>query len=328
MRESEAGKEKNIMIRDGIIILNKPAGYTSHDCVAVIRRLTGIKRVGHTGTLDPHATGVLPVCLGSAARITEYLDFDFKTYRCEIEFGKISDTYDIWGTLQPLTEMQSRAASSLTEQAIRDALATFRGRITQIPPKYSALKVNGKKLYEYARSGQSVEIKSREIDVEELTIDRIDADGKKAEFTVKCSKGTYIRSICHDAGQILGCGAVMSGLVRLESGACKIEDSVTLDELAKMDDINKVIKSADFALVNLGKITVPAHRAGWFINGGVLRSEEAQVISEPLILEQKHLYCVYCEEEFLGVAVKNNGNYKPDKIFWNKKDSNTRDENI
>lgn len=316
------------MINEGIIILNKPAGFTSHDCIAIIRRITGIKRIGHTGTLDPQATGVLTVCIGSAARITEYLDYDYKTYRCEVEFGKITDTYDIWGVETPLDETQKNALTSLTEAKIREAITRFQGRISQIPPKYSALKVNGKKLYEYARSGQDVEIKAREIDIEYLVIDSIDLEHKKAEFTVKCSKGTYLRSICHDLGTDLGCGAVMSGLVRLQSGTCKIEDSISLEELKAIGDINQVIRRADFALENMGKINIPGHRAGWFSNGGVLRPDEAQIIAEPKIPEQNDLYCVYSDNNFLGVAVMRNGTYKPDKIFSTKKDNKDQNENF
>jgi len=315
------------MINEGIIILDKPAGYTSHDCVAIIRKLTGIKRVGHTGTLDPQATGVLTVCIGSAARITEYLDFDYKTYRCEIEFGRMTDTYDAWGTDLPQDEKQTAAVLQLTEDKIREVLKRFKGHILQMPPKYSALKVNGKKLYEYARSGQDVDIKARNVDITELEIDSIDLWNKKAVFTVKCSKGTYIRSICHDAGSMLGCGAVMSGLVRLESGACKIEDSVSIDELRNTKDLNTVIRRADFALQNMGKIEIPPHRSGWFLNGGSLRADEAEIVEEPKIPEQKDFYCVYSNEDFLGVAVIKNGAYKPDKIF-SKRTRSIRDENF
>lgn len=315
------------MINEGIIILNKPAGYTSHDCVAIIRKLTGIKRVGHTGTLDPQATGVLTVCIGSAARITEYLDFDYKTYRCEIEFGRMTDTYDAWGVDLPLDEKQLAASLELTEDKIREVLKSFKGHILQIPPKYSALKVNGKKLYEYARSGQDVDIKARDVEIAELEIDSIDLWEKKAVFTVKCSKGTYIRSICHDAGLTLGCGAVMSGLVRLESGACNIEDSISLDELRNTKDLNTVIRRTDFALQNMGKIEIPPHRSGWFLNGGSLRFDEAEVVEEPKIQEQNDFYCAYSNDDFLGVAVINNGVYKPDKIF-SKRTRSIRDENF
>jgi len=315
------------MINEGVIILNKPAGYTSHDCVAIVRKWTGIKRVGHTGTLDPQATGVLTVCIGSAARITEYLDFDYKTYRCEIEFGRMTDTYDVWGADLPLDEKHSAAILELTEDKIREVLKSFKGHILQVPPKYSALKVNGKKLYEYARSGQDVDIKARNVDIAELEIDSIDLCNRKAVFTIKCSKGTYIRSICHDAGRLLGCGAVMSGLVRLESGACKIEDSISLDDLKNTKDLNAVIRRADFALQNMGKIEIPPYRSGWFLNGGALRPDEVEILEEPKIPEQDDFYCVYCNDDFLGVVIMKNGIYKPDKIF-SKRTRSIRDENF
>ena len=197
------------MIESGILNINKPAGMTSHDVIYRVRRATGIKRVGHTGTLDPQATGVLPVCIGSAARITEYLDMDFKTYRCTMVLGKITDTQDIWGEV-----LEERSTEGITEEAIREAFSGFSGFIDQTPPMYSAVRINGRRLYEYARDGQEVKVKSRRIYIKELEIESIDMDSKEVVFSVECSKGTYIRTICQDVGETLGCGATMTALTR------------------------------------------------------------------------------------------------------------------
>ena len=196
---------------NGILNFNKPQQMTSHDCVAIVRRATGIKRVGHTGTLDPMATGVLPICIGSATRITEYLDEDQKTYRCLMQLGIETDTQDIWGKVT-----SEQPVVNLNDEIIATAVLSFQGDIIQVPPKYSALKVAGKRLYQYAREGKDVEIKPRHIFISKMTLNQI--HGNQVTFTVTCSKGSYIRSICRDIGCKLGCGAAMGRPDRIGIG--------------------------------------------------------------------------------------------------------------
>jgi len=217
------------MISGGILNIDKAQNMTSHDVVSAVRRITGIKRVGHTGTLDPMASGVLPVCIGKSTRIMEYLDLDLKTYRCTMILGIDTDTQDIWGT-----EI-SRRAVDVSEDDVRRVFSAFSGLITQTPPMYSALKVNGKKLYEYAREGKTVEVKSRQIYIHKMIIEDVDLSGeeKKVTFIVECSKGTYVRTICRDAGEALGCGAALCALERIQSGIFSVGDAIKLEDLQK-----------------------------------------------------------------------------------------------
>lgn len=316
------------LITSGIINVYKPQDWTSHDCVAVTRRALGIKKIGHTGTLDPMATGVLPVCIGPATRIMEYLDLDFKTYVCEMRLGLESDTLDIWGTIT-----DRKDASGVTEQQIRQAFQRFSGNISQIPPKYSALKVDGKKLYQYARAGQEVEIKPRNVFIRSLEIQRIDLTEKKIVWKVTCSKGTYIRSICRDIGQILGCGAVMTGLQRTQSGVFRIEDAVDIRDLREMsrDEIEPYVLPADYPLVHFGKAVLDRENAQYFCNGGHISLKNASVERKPYYQDrQPHIqarpeyrqaYNLYLRKTdgdlFLGVAFYSS-KYKKlvaDKVF-------------
>ena len=204
---------------------------TSHDVVKKLRRLLGMKKIGHTGTLDPMATGVLPVCLGSATRITEYLDLDFKEYRCTMQLGRNTDTQDIWGET-----VEEFSTEGVTEEQIRQAFSAFHGVIDQKPPMYSAVRVEGRRLYEYARAGEEVDVKSRKIFIRNLSIEEVDMSSLMVTFTVECSKGTYIRTICQDVGIALGTGAVMTSLVRTRSGGFAIEKAITLEELTAVKE--------------------------------------------------------------------------------------------
>ncbi len=344
------------MIKEGIINIKKPKGYTSHDCVNVIRSLTGVKRVGHTGTLDPMAEGVLPVCIGSAARIMEYLDLDFKRYKCEILLGIETDTLDIWGKV--LSDNSDTAKSlidsnEIDEDKIKVVLNSFLGSITQIPPKYSAIKVNGRKLYEYARSGQEVEIASRQVYIKSIELLGLNLEERTFSFDVVCSKGTYIRSICRDIGDILGCGASMSALTRTASGRFEINESISIDSLKQLkqgedirdnktgrvvkyaralpEDINKHIINVEYPLVHFGKIILNEDRVKWFCNGGYIQENELILVKEPEFKEKmphiqirnefRKAYNVYedakGEEVFLGVAFYDDiiKKYKADKVF-------------
>ena len=301
------------MIENGILNINKPQGMTSHDVVYRVRRALGIKRVGHTGTLDPMCTGVLPICIGTATRVTEYLDLDFKTYRCSMILGKITDTQDIWGEL-----LEERPLDGITEEDVRNAFGSFSGVIMQKPPMYSAVRVNGRRLYEYARAGEEVKVKERKIYINSLEIEKIDLAEKMVVFNVECSKGTYIRTICQDVGLALGCGAVMSALERLASGAFKIEEALNLDDLMNMspEEIEKHMKSADFPLIHFGKVVCDAAIAKKFVDGHHLPLNECEKLKEPefkdkdFVLDMredyKGAYNVYKGTEagnlFLGVA--------------------------
>ena len=218
------------MVKEGIINLLKPAGMTSHDGVQLLRRLTGIKRIGHTGTLDPMAVGVLPLCIGSAARITEYLDLDYKKYRCEMLLGIETDTQDIWGKIL----RDKRENLTIEAGTVIALLKGLQGEILQKPPSYSAVRVAGRRLYEYAREGNLIEGKARRAYIKEMSIVRMDMEKKLVTFDVVCSKGTYIRTICHDIGQKLNCGAVMNYLIRMESGRFTLDDTVTVEELLSL----------------------------------------------------------------------------------------------
>ena len=205
----------------GFLNIYKPKGMTSHDVVAVLRRLTKIKQIGHTGTLDPFAQGVLPVCIGKATRLIEYLEDD-KAYIATIQFGSNTATYDIEGDVTEIFDKK------ITEEEVLAELKNFCGEISQFPPIYSAIKVNGKKLYEYARKGEEVEIKPRKVIIYNIELKNFDEKTQTAEIFIKCSKGTYIRSIAYDLGKTLGCGGHLIKLVRCQAGGFEINDSTDL----------------------------------------------------------------------------------------------------
>lgn len=288
-------------------MVNKPQNWTSHDCVAVMRRAVGVKRIGHTGTLDPMATGVLPVCIGTSARIMEYLDLDNKTYRCTMKLGITTDTEDVWGEV--LTEADP---SSVTEEQIREVFAGFVGEIEQIPPKYSALKVNGKKLYEYARAGQDVEIKSRKITISSIDIEKIEGD--EITFVVVCSKGTYVRTICKDIGDKLGCGAAMSALTRIASGIFTLEEAIDIEKIKEMtkEEIIEKLYPTDYPLIHFGRINLTAIQAKDFVNGKRMKRENLEIVDAS---KHEEMYNVYYGDEFLGVAQFDRHILKSHKVF-------------
>lgn len=213
----------------GVILINKPAGFTSHDCVNKIRRLYNTKKVGHTGTLDPMATGVLPVLVGRAAKAAELLVSDDKIYRAGLKLGLTTDTEDTTGAV--LTECVDIPDAERVLAVCRE----FVGDIMQVPPMYSALKVGGKKLVDLAREGVTVEREARPITVHSLEVEATDSP-RDYILTVHCSKGTYIRTLCADIGKRLGCGGAMSSLCRLASGSFKLADTYTLDALEALDE--------------------------------------------------------------------------------------------
>ncbi|MBN1965815.1 MAG: tRNA pseudouridine(55) synthase TruB [Anaerolineae bacterium] len=206
----------------GLLNINKPSGPTSHDVVARVRRSTRVRKIGHAGTLDPLASGVLVLCLGQATRLSEYVMRSRKTYRALVRFGVTTDTYDADGEV-----LAERSADDLTPARVEAALAPFRGEIAQVPPPYSAIKRDGKKLYELARAGEVVQAEPRPVTIYRLAVTGMALPDVTLE--VECSPGTYIRSLAHDLGQALGVGAYLAGLVRAASGLFRIEEAVPLD---------------------------------------------------------------------------------------------------
>lgn len=216
----------------GFINIYKPKGITSHDVISVLRRITKIKQIGHTGTLDPFAEGVLPVCIGKATRLIEFLNDD-KAYIGTVQLGKSTTTYDIEG------EEVNHSDKAVNIDQIKKELENFKGDIEQLPPVYSAIKVKGKKLYEYARKGEKVEIAPRRVSINKLEVLNYDPEKRALELYIDCSKGTYIRSIANDLGEKLGTYGHLSKLVRVKAGDFIIDDAVRLENLNSIDDVKK-----------------------------------------------------------------------------------------
>lgn len=227
----------------GFLNVDKPGGVTSHDVVAKIRRGLSVKKVGHAGTLDPMATGVLILCLGGATRLSEYVMNSTKRYRARVRLGITTATYDAEGEI-----LQNRDAAHITQTHVENALAAFRGDIQQLPPMYSAIKQGGRKLYDLARAGETVERQPRSVRIDSLEM----LDWSPPEFTldVLCSAGTYIRSLAYDIGEVLGVGAHLTALTRTTSGIFRLETAVSLDELLASDDWQQHLVSAPAALAD------------------------------------------------------------------------------
>jgi tRNA pseudouridine55 synthase len=257
---------------NGILNIDKPAGWTSHDVVAWVRRVLREKRVGHAGTLDPMATGVLLVCVGQATRVVEYLTAGQKVYRAEAQLGVTTDTYDADGQV-----VATEPVPSLTVDDLRSALAGFVGEIQQCPPAYSAIKQNGEAAYRKARRGEAVELPARPVTIH--GIDLLDWDPAASKFTidVTCGPGTYIRSLTHDLGQVLGCGAVLTRLTRTRSGQFTLDDAVALDdvaEAARADDVARHLRPLATALAKLTRVPVDAERAARLTSGQFITCPE------------------------------------------------------
>jgi tRNA pseudouridine55 synthase len=259
------------LVMNGILVVNKPPGWTSHDVVARVRRLTREKRVGHAGTLDPMATGVLLVCLGRATRVTEYLMTSDKTYRAVMRLGIETDTYDADGQVlvtQPV---------NVDESDVRRVLARFVGQIDQVPPMYSALKREGRPLYKLARKGLEVEREPRRVTVHAITLHAWQLPDMTID--VRCSPGTYIRSLAHDVGAALGCGAHLTRLTRLASGSFTLDDAVTLQDLIGLEDLAGLLRPLDAALQDLPAVTLDADQARRMLMGQVIPAEGAKALA-------------------------------------------------
>lgn len=300
---------------DGIVSINKSSGDTSFAVVAAVRRLGKERRVGHGGTLDPLATGVLPVCIGRATRVTEYLMEHPKTYRAEVEFGLTSDSGDADGTITPGGDI-----SVLTIEAIRSALERFRGQTQQVPPMFSALKHNGRPLYELARAGITVERAARTIEV--YSLDLVSWITPIATIEVTCSRGTYIRSLASDLGQALGCGAYLRNLCRLKYGPFDLGGSVSLvqlKEIVRAGGWTRVLHPVDSVLSHLPSLSLPADVAEFVRHGRSFAPSALGDVSEALTGIQGQTRCrgYTLDGSFVGVLRFNTekDEWQPEKVF-------------
>ena len=244
---------------DGIVIVDKPQGWTSQDVTARLRRVFDTRRIGHGGTLDPMATGVLPVFVGRATRGVEFFEHAEKTYETVLRLGLATDTEDITGTV--LTE----TAVSVTKEQLTQTLEAFRGEILQVPPMYSALKINGQKLCDLARKGKTVERQPRPITIHELTL--LEQSENTVRLRVRCSKGTYIRTLCKDIGEKLGCGGCMESLRRVSAGEYTIAEAVPLQELLDTEDPEQYLRSVDTMFRDYPAVTLTANQEKRCRNG-------------------------------------------------------------
>ena len=244
---------------DGIVIVDKPQGWTSQDVTARLRRVFGTRRIGHGGTLDPMATGVLPVFVGRATRAVEFFEHAEKTYETVLRLGITTDTEDMTGTV--LTEENV----SFTEEQLQETLAAFRGEILQVPPMYSALKVNGQKLCDLARKGKTVARQPRPITIHELTL--VERGENTLRLRVRCSKGTYVRTLCHDIGEKLGCGGCMESLRRVAAGEYTIDEAVPLQTLLDTEEPEKYLRGVDTMFRNYPAVTLTANQETRCRNG-------------------------------------------------------------
>lgn len=303
---------------DGILAVWKPEGWTSHDVVAKVRRLLKLKRVGHTGTLDPMVTGVLPLCLGRSTRVVEYVQERPKAYEAVLRLGIATDTEDLTGEI-----IERKPVGTLDEAQIKEVLRQFLGTISQVPPMFSAVKVDGKRLYELAREGKTVERKSREVSIHDISLLKADLSGDEPEFTfsVVCSKGTYIRTLCVDIGKALGLPATMAKLTRTMSGGITAEGCLTLEQIAELVEAGELAQHlipADQAIAHLPYATVAPHFAQLALRGQKLKLSQAA----PGTGEWKHdelvrLYETSPNGNFLGIfqVDVDTSQVRPVKVF-------------
>ena len=281
---------------NGIIIVNKPKNFTSFDVIAVLRKKLNQKKIGHMGTLDPMATGVLPVLLGKTAKFKIYADENEKEYVADIKFGIVTDTWDIYG------KIISQKKSFVTKKDLEKVLDKFKGNIKQVPPMYCAIKIGGVKLCDIARKGKEIERKPRDIFIENLEILDFDEKNQTAKIKVRCSKGTYIRSICHDIGEVFGCGASMGNLVRTLSGSFFIDKSIDLEKLrslSKEQIVERHILPTEYLFKNNNLVGINNLQTKMFKNGVNLGLNYLNL--DPKI-KSGEIIKVYGEGEFLGLG--------------------------
>lgn len=279
---------------DGVLIINKPKGYTSHDIVNIVKKELNITKVGHAGTLDPNATGVLPVLIGNATKISKYLIEHDKVYIAELKLGEKSSTVDLEGEI-----IEKKSVPKLNEDQIKDTLKLFLGKQQQIPPMYSSIKINGKKAYEYARKGLKVEMEPREIEI--MNISLMKFQDNIITFKVKCSKGTYIRVLCEDIAKSLGTVGLMKELCRIKVNEFDIKNSVTLDDI-KNGNVQVINIEEIFKLQSCIKLN--NRETKLFLNGVKLSNNKLD-----------GLYRVYNNNVFLGLGIVSNNLLKRDVII-------------
>ena len=282
----------------GFLNIYKPVGMTSHDVVAVLRRVTKVKQIGHTGTLDPFAEGVLPICIGKATRLIEYLQDD-KEYLATVQFGASTNTFDLDG------EKTSVSDKKVTKSEVEEGLKAFSGEISQLPPIFSAIKVKGKKLYEYARKGEEVEIQPRKVVIENIELKVFDEENQQAQILIQCSKGTYIRSIANDLGQNLGCGGYLVKLIRTQAGSFRVENSVQLDGI---EVERNLINPTD--ILDLPRIAVTESDLAKIKNGMPIEFSPREDIKFG-----NFVILVYNNVEICAVGVADNDKIKLKKVF-------------
>lgn len=298
---------------DGIINVYKEAGFTSHDVVAKLRGILKQKKIGHTGTLDPAATGVLPVCCGKATKVCELLTDKDKSYRAVCRLGVETDTQDMTGTV-----LKEYDTAGIDEHRIRECISKFVGEIQQIPPMYSALKVNGRKLYELAREGKVIERKPRKIVISQIDLIETDLENKTFTMDVTCSKGTYIRTLCHDIGKELGIGAAMENLVRTRVSVFDIEDALTLSDIEFLskeepDIFKEKVYTVD-SLFDYKRLNVAGDGIRYLQNGNTLKAKDFKQDVSDISDEEKVL--VYDEnDDFRAIYQKRGREFKVYKMF-------------
>ena len=300
---------------NGIINIYKEQGYTSHDVVAKLRGILRMKKIGHTGTLDPDAVGVLPVCTGRATKLCGMITDWGKTYEAVMLLGTRTDTQDISGNILSQTEV------NVTKIQIMDVIDSFTGEYDQIPPMYSALKHNGKKLYELARQGIEIERKPRRVNIKSILINDINLEDndKTVTFTVECSKGTYIRTLCEDIGNRLGCGACMQSLKRTRVGSFSIDNSYTLSQIEQMVQAGKtdeILTPIDEMFSDSRKIIISQEYDKLLYNGNKLPYNSIQGKNDVQHNEDEQVRVYDKNDEFIGVYRFEGNEFVPVKMFY------------
>lgn len=298
----------------GVLNIYKEKGYTSHDVVAKLRGIVGQKKIGHTGTLDPDAVGVLPVCLGKATKLCDMLTDKNKTYETVMLLGRVTDTQDVSGTI-----LKKSDTSALDETTVRNAIYSFLGDYMQIPPMYSALKVNGKKLYELAREGIEVERKARPVKILDIQIKEVNLP--RVRMVVTCSKGTYIRTLCHDIGELLECGACMEELVRTKVSCFDIEDAVTLEQVSALKQegrLEEILIPIDEMFSDYEAVSLKEEFMSFVYNGNVFFPKH---LNQYIELTDGKMVRVYDGEgNFIAIYkfIKEKYLFKIEKMFFDK----------
>lgn len=289
----------------GILVVNKPKGYTSHDVVAKVRRSLNMQKVGHTGTLDPLATGVLPILLGNGTKLSQYIINHDKEYIATIKLGVKTDTGDIEGNI-----IEEKVVNKYSDKQIKEVLDTFKGKQKQIPPMYSAIKVKGKKLYEYARKGENIEIEPRDIEI--YSIELIDSTTNIIKIKVNCSKGTYIRVLCEDIAEKLGTIGTMQNLERTKVGDFCLEDAIQIEDIENLELVKQKLITPEKIFKDLKEIELSNKELQQFLNGVKLENKNID-----------GLYKIYCENKFIGIGKIFENKLKREYVVGGSSDENT-----